>query len=61
MMDYSRWKGISEESLFNLNHYVVGNMGESETKCLHTHLSIDSQYIGCQTGNVTDISHFGVF
>ena len=61
MRDYSSWSPISEQSLLNLNSYVLGNMGQSETKCLHTHLSIDSQYVGCETGNVTAISHFGVF
>ena len=53
ILDYSSWTPLSDQSLLNLNSYVLGNLGQSETKCLHTHLSIDSQYIGCQTGNVT--------
>ena len=41
--------------------YTAGNLGQSTSRCLNIKLVGDDISVGCQTGIVTKISHFGVF
>jgi hypothetical protein len=41
--------------------YTVGNLGQSMSRCMSIKLVGDDLSVGCNTGIIADISHFGVY
>lgn len=41
--------------------YTVGNLGQSMARCLNVKMVSESLSISCPTGNIAEISHFGVY
>lgn len=41
--------------------YTAGNLGQSMSRCMNIKLVGDDVSVGCNTGTITQISHFGVY
>ena len=41
--------------------YTTGNLGQSMSRCLSLRLKANDIAIGCNTGRITEITHFGVY
>ena len=59
---YSSWTGLTKTKVGgNDSIYTIGNMGQANTKCESASLAAKHMLIGCQTGKITDITHFGIY
>ena len=41
--------------------YTTGNLGQSMSRCLSLRMKANDIAIGCNTGRITEITHFGVY
>ena len=41
--------------------YTAGNLGQSMSRCLSLRMKANDIAIGCNTGIITEITHFGVY
>lgn len=41
--------------------YTVGNLGQSMARCLNVRMKAEDIAIGCNTGIIAEITHFGVY
>lgn len=57
----STWDAFSGEPMAFMTKFTIGNMGQSSQKCMHSILAGDAIYLGCNTGTITDIKHFGIY
>ena len=61
MLSYSSWNALNMRSLGTVNQFTIGNMGESRTRCIQSYLAVENLMLGCSTGKITNILHFGVY
>ena len=62
MMNNMSWVGYDGDTQISLTAITtLGNYGESTSRCTTLKMVGDKAVIGCQTGVITDIKHFGVY
>ena len=62
MQSYSQWNAYaSERQLSWTAQYTIGNLGQSMPRCATVDMVSDKLDIGCNTGYITEIKHFGFF
>jgi len=62
MQNNSSWSAFASiRQLSWTAQYTVGNLGQSMSRCMSIKLVGENLSVGCNTGIITDISHFGVY
>ena len=62
MYNNSSWAGFANERQLSWTaQYTVGNLGQATARCLNVNLETETLSVSCPTGQISEISHFGVY
>ena len=62
MYNNSSWAAFAgERQLSWTAQYTVGNLGQAQARCLNVNMETETLSVSCPTGQISEISHFGVY
>lgn len=62
MYFFSGWTAFEQYAQISWTaRFTVGNLGASEARCLNVKMISDSISVSCTTGQISEVTHFGVY
>lgn len=62
MYFFGQWSAFEQYSQISMTtKYTVGNLGESEARCINVKMLSETISVACNTGLITEVTHFGVY
>jgi hypothetical protein len=62
MYSFSGWNAFEQYAQISWTaKYTLGNMGASGARCMNVKMISESVSVSCSTGEISEITHFGIY